>query len=193
MLMDRIIGAFTFRREVYADVERDTSFTQTAWLIVAVVAFLNALGGNARLLTDNFLGWLLGAVVSTIFAVIGFAVAAFVMSWVGKTIFQAQVTFDEVVRTVGLAYVWNVIGLLGIVGGFSVALACLISPLTLIGIVLGFAASLIALKEALDLEWLQVIITVVIGWIVIFLVNLIAGIFLGLLGLSAAGLAGMFN
>lgn len=193
MLMNRIIGAFTFRREVYADVERDTSFTQTAWLIVAVVAFLNALGGNAGLLRDSFVSWLLGAIVSTIFAVIGFAVAAFVMSWVGKTVFQAQVTFDEIVRTVGLAYVWNILGLLGIVGGLSVALACLISPLTILGIILGFAASLIALKEALDLEWLQVIVTVVIGWIVIFLVNFLAGFFLAILGIGAAGLAGAFS
>lgn len=193
MLMDRIIGAFTFRREVYADVERDTSFTQTAWLIVAVVAFLNALGGNAGLLRDSFVSWLLGTVVSTIFALVGFALAAFVMSWVGRTVFQAQVSFDEIVRTVGLAYVWNVIGLLGIIGGFSVALACLISPLTFLGLILGFAASLIALKEALDLEWMQVIITVVIGWIVIFVVNVVAGIILGILGIGVAGLAGVFS
>jgi hypothetical protein len=30
MLTERIIGAFTFRKGVYADVEQDTSFTTTA-------------------------------------------------------------------------------------------------------------------------------------------------------------------
>ena len=35
MLTERIIGAFTFRKGVYADVEQDTSFTTTAWMIVA--------------------------------------------------------------------------------------------------------------------------------------------------------------
>ena len=44
MLIERIIGAFTFRKEVYAEVERDTSFTNTAWVLVAVVALLNQLG-----------------------------------------------------------------------------------------------------------------------------------------------------
>lgn len=193
MLMDRIIGAFTFRREVFADVERDTSFTQTAWLLVAVVAFLSALGGQAGAIRENFIGWILGALLSTVFALIGFAVAAWVMSFVGKSVFQADVTFDEIVRTVGLAYVWNLVGLLGIIGGFSVTLACLIAPLQFVGFILGLVASLLALKEALDLEWLQVVVTVVIGWVVIFVINLLAGVVLSLLGLGVAGVAGIFN
>ncbi len=45
MLMDRIVGAFTFRRQVYAEVENDTSFTTTAWIIVAIVgAIMGAMG-----------------------------------------------------------------------------------------------------------------------------------------------------
>ena len=47
MLINRIIGAFTFRKGVYAEVEEDTSFTTTAWILVAVVAFLNQLGSAA--------------------------------------------------------------------------------------------------------------------------------------------------
>ena len=70
MLTERIIGAFTFRKGVYADVEKDTGFTKTAWIIVAVVAFLNQLGSNA---STDVLSWLGGAVVGTHFAVLGFA------------------------------------------------------------------------------------------------------------------------
>ena len=58
MVMDRIIGAFTFRKGIYAEVEKDASFTRTAWIIVAVVAFLNELGLNA---STNIPGWLAGA------------------------------------------------------------------------------------------------------------------------------------
>jgi len=36
MLIQRIIGAFTFRKGVYAGVEKDTEFTTTAWIIVAM-------------------------------------------------------------------------------------------------------------------------------------------------------------
>ena len=111
MLTERIIGAFTFRKGVYAEVEQDASFTKTAWILVAVVAFLNQIGSFA---SGDFLGWVVGAVVGTIFAVIGFAVGALVINWVGRTVFKAEVTFDELVRTLGLAYVWQVVGVLGI-------------------------------------------------------------------------------
>jgi hypothetical protein len=125
MLSDRIAGAFTFKREVFAEVENDPSFTSTAWLIVIVVGFLNQLGSHAG---QGATKWILGAVLGTVGVVIGFAVAAMVISIVGKSVFNAQVTFDELVRTLGLAYVWNVIGFIGVLAGFSSALSCLLWP-----------------------------------------------------------------
>jgi hypothetical protein len=83
MLVDRIIGAFTFRKGIYAEIEKDTTFTTTAWILVAVVAFLNQLGSQAN---SNLLNWLLGAVVGTVFAVIAFAVGALVINWVGLVV-----------------------------------------------------------------------------------------------------------
>jgi hypothetical protein len=190
MITDRIIGAFTFRKGVYAEVERDTTFTQTAWLIVAVVAFLNQLGSNA---SANILGWLGGAVLGTVFAVAGFAVGAFVINWVGKAVFNADVTFEEMVRTLGLAYVWQVIGMLGIFTAFIPALNCLFAPIMVLAVIALIAAWFIAAKEALDLEWLQTIVTVVLGWLAFIIVLLIGGAILGLLGLGASALGGLFG
>lgn len=183
MLTDRIISAFTFRREVYKEVERDTAFTQTAWLLVIVVAFLNQLGSQAF---RNIGQWLIGAIIGTIFAVIGFAVGAFIVNWVGRTVFNAEVTFEELVRTLGLAYVWNVVGVLGILAGISGALACLLAPVRVAAWILGLISWFVATKEALDLDWVQTIVTVILGWIALFVIMLIAGAILGLLGLSAA-------
>jgi len=103
MLSDRIISAFTFRSGVYKEVEEDKTFTNTAWLLVIVVAFLNQLGSRAA---DGLVRWLIGAVVGTIFAVIGFAVGAFIINWVGRTVFNADVTFDELCA----AWVWPMSG-----------------------------------------------------------------------------------
>ena len=125
MLTDRIIGAFTFRSGVYKEVEEDTTFTTTAWLLVIVIGFLDQLGSAAQ---PNLIKWLGGAVVGTIFVAIGFAVGAFIINWVGRTVFNAEVTFDELVRTLGLAYVWNIVGVLGVLGAFSPALLCLVLP-----------------------------------------------------------------
>ena len=182
MLTERIIGAFTFRKGVYAEVEHDTSFTTTAWLLVAGVTFLNQLGSNV---STNFIRWILGAIVGTFIMVIGFGLAAAVISWVGRTLFNAEVTYEEMVRTLGLASVWNIIGFVGALVGFFPLLACVTWPAILLGVVFLIAAWFMAAKEALDLEWVETIVTVIVGviaWAVVWLVT--RGI-LGLLGLGA--------
>jgi len=185
--MDRIIKAFTFKTEVYAEVESDTSFTTTAWIIVAVVAFLNALGS---LSFDNFGSSLLGAVLSAVIAVIGFALAAFVINFVGRTVFKAEVSFEELIRTLGLAYVWQVVGLLGILGAISAGLQCVVAPALFLGAILWLISAFIAAKEALDLEWVQTIITVILGWIVYMIVLAVAGLILAAIGFGGAALFG---
>jgi hypothetical protein len=188
MLVDRIIGAFTFRKGVYAEVEKDPTFTSTAWILVAVVAFLNQLGAQAG---GGFLNWLLGAVVGTVFAVAGFALGAFVINWAGRTFYDADVSFEELVRTLGLAYVWQVIGFIGILG-FVPVLSCLLAPAMIIAAILLVVAWFIAAKEALDLGWGQTIVTVIAGWIALWIVMAIGALILGLLGLGAAAIGGLF-
>ena len=189
-MLNKIIGAFTFRKGVYAEVEKDTSFTSSAWLIVVVVAFLSQLGGNA---SRGFGGMLVGAIIGTLFAVGGFALAAFVISLIGKSLFNAAVSFEEVVRTLGLAYVWNIIGFAGILGILSPALVCVVSPLLIIGWVMGLIAWFVAAKEALDLDLGKTIITVIIGWVVMLIVTGIASAIVGALGFTARRAAQMFQ
>jgi len=189
-MIGKVIGAFTFRKGVYAEVEKDTKFTTNAWLIVIVVAFLSQLGGNA---SRGFGGMLVGTVIGTIFAVGGFALAAFVISLIGKSLFNATVTFEEVVRTLGLAYVWNIIGFAGILAVLSPALVCVASPLLFIGWVMGLIAWFVAAKEALDLDWGKTIITVVIGWVVMLVVTGIASAIVSLLGFTARSATQLFQ
>jgi hypothetical protein len=190
MLTNRIVGAFTFRKGIYADVEGDTTFTQTACILVVVVAFLNQLGSNA---SSDVLSWLGGAVVGTIFAVIGFAVGALVINWVGRAVFNADVTFNELVRTLGLAYVWQIVGFIGVVSAFSGALQCILAPIMFIAAIALIIAWFVAAKEALDLEWLQTIITIFLGWIALIVVVAIGGLIIVSLGLGAAAFGGLFG
>lgn len=190
MLTERIIGAFTFRSGVYAEVENDVNFTTTAWLIVTVVAFLNQLGERV---SDDFVKWILGTIVGTIFVLIGFAIACAVINWVGRTVFYAEVTFDELVRTLGLAYVWNIVGVLGAIVAFSPTLDCVTAPARFLAWILGLVAWFQAAREALDLETVQTLVTVIIGWIVLFVVVFFAGLVLGILGLGAAAAGGLLS
>ena len=191
--MDRIIGAFTFRKGVYAEVEHDTTFTRSAWIIVAVVTILSQLGANAGAGFDNLLGWVGGAVIGVIFALVAFAVGVAIVNWVGRAVFNAEVTFEELLRTLGLAYVWQAVGVLGVLGAISVTLTCIVAPAQVAAALAGLVAWFVAAKEALDLEWLQVIITVVIAWVVIIVVGLAATFVIGLLGLGAAAAGGLLG
>jgi hypothetical protein len=184
MLTNRIIGAFTFRKGVYAEVEQDTTFTRTAWILVIVVAFLNQLGSYA---SEDFLDWVIGTGIGWLTAVIGFAVAAVIINWVGRTVFNAEVTFDELVRTMGLASVWTVIGVLGVLTAFSDALTCLLGPAMIIAWIAMVVAWFVAVHEALDLGWVQTIVTVLVGFIPFLIIMALTGVVLTLLDLTASG------
>jgi hypothetical protein len=171
---------------VYAKVEKDTSFTPAAWILVAGVALLNQLGSHA---SGNLLSWFIGAIVSTILAILGFAVGVLVINWLGRTIFKADASFDELVRTLGLAYVWQVVGALGILAAFSGALSCVLVQVQIIVAILMIVAWFIAAREALDLEWVQTVVTVILGWLAQFVITIvIAGLVLGLFELGAAAI-----
>jgi len=194
MLVDRIMKAFMFNKEVYSEVEHDTSFTTTAWVIVAATAFLGSLGSTFGASGfDQPVAGVVGVLVGTVIGIIGFAVGTAIITWVGQTVFKAEVTFDELVRTLGLAYVWRVLGVISIVGAFSPALACVTAPISLAAAIAGLFSWFIAAKEALDLDWTQTIVTVLLGWAAIMIVTFFTSLILGMFGLGAAGLAGAFR
>lgn len=155
MFLNRIAGAFTFRSGIYAEVEHDEDFTWTVWWIVVMVALLNELGSNV---SGDVGGWIVGVLGGTLIAVVGFAAVAYLLYWIGDRFFYAEVTFQEVVRVAGLAYVWRTVGLLGVFGFLSPNIT---SALVFIGEILWFIALLVAIKEALDKEWF---ITIVIAF-----------------------------
>jgi len=185
-MIQRIISAFTFNTGVYKEVEEDAAFTPTAWMIVAVVSFFSQLGAYAIIAKQDGGRWILGAFGGTVFALVGFALGALIISWAGKTFFNAQVTFEELVRTLGLAYVWNIIGFLGIVALVGPASACITGPIRFIAGIMGLIAWFVAAKEALDLEWPQPIGTVIIGWVATLVVSMIASAVMALFWLVPA-------
>lgn len=183
MLVNRVIGVFTFRKGVYAEVEGDQSFTTTAWVLVVIVSFLQQLGLLAAQLGEiNFLGWMFALVAGTVMSVLGFAVATWVISWVGKSVFNAEVDFGEMVRTLGLANVWNGLTVIKVVNVILPALLnCLLAPFSFLIAILGFVAWLVAAKEALDLEWAQTVVTIIIGWLVVAVFTVLTVFVLGAL------------
>ncbi len=192
-MIEKIIGAITFKPGVYAEAKKDVGFTGSAWLIVVITAILNSLGTHAAVSNGRFGAWLMSALFAAIFAVLGFALACFVITWVGKTVFNTTASFDEVVRPLGLARVWHIVGVLGILALITPALGCVTGIFSLAAGVLGFIAWLIAVREALGLDWPQTIATVVLGMIVVVVVTVISGMVLSAFGLATAAVLGVFR
>jgi hypothetical protein len=85
------------------------------------------------------------------------------------------------------------VGFVGILSLISPALSCLLAPVMVISAVLNVVAWFIAAKEALDLDVVQTIVTVVLGWVALMVVSIISGIVLGFLGLGAVSLFSLFG
>jgi hypothetical protein len=195
MLMNRIMGALTFKREVYAEVEKDKSFTSTAWGIVAGIALLSSIGSGLSIYMANgdITALLLTVVIGTAFAVGGFALGAVVIAWVGKTMFKADVTFEELVRTLGLANVWGAVGAVGALASVVPVLGCVVAPLSCIAAIAGLVAGFFAVQQALGLGSGETVVTLIIGWIVTAVVIGAGAFVLGIFGVAGASMMDMFQ
>jgi hypothetical protein len=165
-------------------------FTTTAWTLVVIFALLNQFGSYA---SQNIFDWLVGAGIGVLTAIAGFVISAAVISWVGRGIYSADVTFNELVRTMGLASIWTAVGFLGVIAAFSKALSYILGPVIVISWVALVVAWFVAVHEALDLTWGKTILTVIIGFIPWAIIMSLTGIVLSLLGLTATGFGSLFG
>lgn len=183
-MIEKIKAALSFKKDVYKEVESDESFTNSAWIIVAAASLLSNMGSNAEVLHSSFGSWLFGSVFQAAVSVGGFALSCYIINWLSKALFKADTSFYELVRTLGLASVWNAVGFLGIVSAISPALRCATGIFQFAGAIAGLIAWVVAAKEALDLDWGETIVTIVIGWIAQALVLWLARLILAGVGLG---------
>jgi hypothetical protein len=103
------------------------------------------------------------------------------------------VDFGELVRTLGLAYVWSAVGVIGVAATFIGGLSCIVGPVLIAATILLVVAWFIAAKEALDLPWGRTIATVLLGWIVLVAILIGTRVVLALLGIGAAAPGGLIG
>lgn len=190
MLWSRIVGALMFRAAAYEDVESDPTFTRTAWMIVAVVSLLVRLASGAPYIAaEGVASWLLGSVLGAGITLIAFAVAAWVIATVGMGFFNAEVTFYQMVRTLGLAYIWAIFGVLGVLGALSPTMTALVAPIMVITWLLAVIAWVFASKRALDLSWGKTLVTVLVGALIFLAIGELVSLALSGVGIYVPSLA----
>jgi hypothetical protein len=165
MPIDRMIRAIKLDASVYDELEMDRNATTEAFMVVAAVAFISALGGfigGIRNPGAAFVG-LIGAVIV---ALIGWVVWSYITYWIGTALFHGTAAPGELLRTLGFAYTPNALGFFSFIP--------VLGPLVgLIGGIWALIAGIIAVRQALDFDTGKAVITVVIGWLVMMFLSLI--------------------
>ncbi|HLF37177.1 MAG TPA: hypothetical protein VI520_04500, partial [Anaerolineales bacterium] len=87
----------------------------------------------------------------------------------------------------------NGVGVPGVLGALSTTLSCVVAPARLAAALLGLVAWFVAAKEALDLDWVQVVVTVVLAFIAGLAITFVAGLVFAALGLGTATVGGLFS
>lgn len=181
-MVDRMRRAVMLDADLYAEVESDTSLNQEALIIVVIASIAGGIGAFiGGLIGGNFGRALLAAVVQIVIGVVNYYIWAYVTYLVGTSLFEGTADPGEMLRVLGYAHTPRLLSLLSFI-------PCVGALLALAGAILSLIAAVIAIREALDFDTGKAILTSIIGWVIIFIINAIIGTVLGV-GVAGLGAA----
>ncbi|MCB0236965.1 MAG: YIP1 family protein, partial [Anaerolineae bacterium] len=125
-------------------------------------------------------------IVGIAFGILAYYLFCYVAHWVGTSMFKGQGDVGEVLRTVGYASGVRAIGLLAFI-------PCIGWLIGLAGLVWWIAASVVALREALDIDTGNAIVTAVIGGVIVVAIYAAIAAVMAILGFGVASLGGLLN
>lgn len=164
-MVNRIIGVFKLDVNTFEEIEHDRSATTQAAMLVGLVAVLAGLGSliGGMVSGTGGLGGFLGTLIWTF---VGWILWSGVTYLVGTTMFGGQATFDEMLRVMGFAYAPQLLSIIPCIGW-------------LIGLVWSLLAGFVAVRQGLDLDNTKALITILVGFVVIVIGNILIGMLLG--------------
>ena len=182
-MINRIIGVLTLNVNTFEEIEHDERATVEAAIIVAVVAVLSAIGGfvgvqsgSAALeqLSRQFGGDV--PVDIPVISPVGAAVTAFIgafIAWIlwaaltyliGTNLFKGKATMGEMLRVLGYAQIPRLLNIFNFI-------PCVGAIISLVALVWTLVVGFIAVRQGLDIDNMQTAITIVLSWLVVFVVN----------------------
>jgi len=161
-LVERMIGAAFLDTSTYEAVERDQNATSSALLIVVLAAIASGIG----LLGS---GNLLAVIFGILAALIGWAAYAGVAYLVGSRLLagpQTQATWGQLLRTLGFAQTPRLLLVLTFIPLFGFVLNLVVWVWTLV-------TTVVAIRQALDFTTGRAIVTAIVSWIILAIVQFI--------------------
>jgi hypothetical protein len=187
-LIGRVLRAARLDKGLYAEVEAEKSLTQQALLVVIIASLLSGIGSflGSLIAGSGFGSALLGLVVGIAIAIVGYFIWAFIAYIVGTRLFQGTADHGELQRTLGYAFAPTALGLFSFI-------PCVGPLIAVVGFIWTLVCGVVAVQEALDFDLGKAVLTVLIGWIVWFVVSAIIGTIFGIGGLALSAVTGAFR
>jgi hypothetical protein len=186
-MINRVIRAAMLDVDLYEEVEADTSLTQEALMVVILVSIAGGIGGFLGGIISGSIGAaLLGLILAVVMGVVGYYIWAYVTYFVGTNLFGGTADVGELLRTLGYASGPRALGLLSFI-------PCVGALAGLVGAVWSLVAGVIAVRQALDFDTTKAVITVVIGWVIVFVITLVITAVLGVGAMGLGALSGAFG
>jgi hypothetical protein len=170
-MIDRIVGVFKLDAETFEQIEHDESATTQAMMVVLVVALLGALGG---LIGGEGIKGFLNPIISTF---VGWLLWSGVTYFVGTSFFEGKADLGEMLRVVGFAHAPMVLSIIPCFGW-------------IIGLLWTLAAMVVAIRQGLDVDTTKAVIIGVIGFVLVFILNIVVQL---IFGVSNAVISGIFG
>ena len=164
-MIDRIVRAIRLDWTVFREIAKDQNAMKEAAIIVAIVTFFSAVG--AGIASGSFTSFLVSWLIAIVIGWVGWAVITY---FVGTVLFKGTTDIPEMMRVLGYAMAPSLLGILSFI-------ACIGWIFPIVGWILALVAGILAVREAMEFETGNAIVTVLIGWAVVFVINLVPRLF----------------
>lgn len=191
-MVERIMRAIRGDVGFFEEAESNTSLTSEAMTIVGMVAAVTILSGLVATLftTATVEGMEVGrgslmiaAIVSGIWLFVGYLIWAWLTWFIGTRVFNGTADVGELQRTLGYAYAPQLLNILSFI-------PCVGALIGLVTGVWSLVLGVIAVRQALDFTTGKAIGTVLAGWLVIVVVQLILATIFGIGAVATGALGG---
>ncbi len=181
-MIERVFGVFRLDAGTFEQIEHDESAMSQAAMVVLAVAVASGIGGllGALIGDGNAIMAFVGAVIA---AFVGWLVWSAAVYFVGTSFFEGQADMGEMLRVVGFAYAPQLLS-------FFSFIPCVGGLISLAGWVWSLAAMVVAIREGLDVDTSKAIVTAIIGWVVVVVLNVIVGMVFGGMAIVGSFLTG---
>jgi hypothetical protein len=188
-MINRVVRAAMLDVDLYEEVEADTTLTQEALIVVILVSIASGVGSFlAGVIGGDIGAAVLGLIIGVVMGVLGYYIWAYVTYFVGTNLFEGTADVGEMLRTLGYASGPRVLGVLAFI-------PCLGPLAALVGALWALVTGVVAVRQALDFYTGKAILTVIIGWVIVFIITIVVSVVLGAgavgLGAGLGALRGM--